>query len=191
MVSSTLDSTQRPANGGIPRLALGVALPVADLAILYALWWVSDRLGQIGPLDRATFGWTVLAPLWVSVPVVAGLAWRRLPDRTSLTASLSFGAVAAASAPVLFMQSVVSPVCEFGATKAPSDWLLPSVLVGLVFGGGLAASGLATTRTFRQERPWRALIVGVTGGLVVAFAAILVAVVALVGPGCQRPPIAP
>ncbi|MBA2373099.1 MAG: hypothetical protein H0V74_02700, partial [Chloroflexi bacterium] len=44
------------------RVAWGTAVPLALVALAYALWWLSDRLGYIGPLDRAAFGWAVVIP---------------------------------------------------------------------------------------------------------------------------------
>ena len=42
------------------RLAIAMLTPLVGVALAYGLWWISDRLLYIGPLDRATFGWLVV-----------------------------------------------------------------------------------------------------------------------------------
>jgi hypothetical protein len=177
-------------SGGLPgRLALGIAVPLALVALAYALWWVSDRLLYIGPLDRATFGWAVVVPVWLAAPVAAGFAWRGLASRARNIAALLVGAVVAGVAAVLFWQSVAYPDCAYGATHTPTDWILPSLVLGVVIGGGLAVSALVTSAFVRQSRPWLAAVLGAGTEFVMVFAAILVAGMVLLGPGCQRPPV--
>jgi hypothetical protein len=38
---------------------IGVAASLAAVALVYLVWWISDRLVFIRPVDRATFGWLV------------------------------------------------------------------------------------------------------------------------------------
>jgi len=78
---------------------------------------------------------------------------------------------------------------EFGAVRAPNDWVLPSLFLGVVIGGGLAVSGLLASRLVREGRPWRAAVLGAGTEVVMVFAAILAAGAVLMGPGCQRPPV--
>jgi hypothetical protein len=189
MVSATAEAVGGPA-GRLPvRFALGVAVPLGVVALAYALWWISDRLLYIGPLDRAAFGWAVVIPVWVAAPVIAGFTWRRLPPRASLLAAVVVGAAISGAAAVLLWQSVADPNCEFGAVRTPGDWMLPSLIVGGVIGGGLAASALLASRLAREGRPWRAAVSGAGTEVVMVVAAILVAGTILMGSGCQRPPV--
>lgn len=171
------------------RVAWGTAVPLGLVALAYALWWVSDRLLYIGPLDRAAFGWAVVIPVWLAAPIAAGFAWRGLTARASRLAAVVVGSVIAGVAAVLFWQSVAYPDCAYGATHTPADWVLPSLVLGLVIGGGLAISALLTSRFVHQGRPWRAVVLGAGTETVMVFAAILVAGMMLLGPGCQRPPV--
>jgi uncharacterized membrane protein YedE/YeeE len=102
-------------------------------------------------------------------------------------AAVVVGTVIAGVAAVLFWQSVAYPDCAYGATHTPADWVLPSLVLGLVIGGGLAVSALLTSRFVHQGRPWRAVVLGAGTEIVMVFAAIIVAGMMLLGPGCQRP----
>ncbi len=167
------------------RVALGTAIPLAVVALAYALWWVSDRLLY----DRAAFGWAVVIPVWLAAPVAAGFAWRGLTARASNIAAVVVGTVIAGVTAVLFWEAVAYPDCAHGATHTPGDWVLPSLVLGLVIGGGLAVSALIASRFVHQGRPWRAVVFGAGTEIVMVFAAILVAGLVLLGPGCQRPPV--
>jgi hypothetical protein len=169
------------------RFALGVAVPLAVVALAYALWWTSDRLMYIGPLDRAAFGWAVVIPVWVAAPVAAGFAWYRLTPRLALLAAAVVGATISGAAAALFWQAVAEPSCEFGAIRTAGLWVLPSLILGAVIGGGLAASALIATRLVREGHPWRGVVLGAASEAVMVFAAILVAGAMMVGSGCQRP----
>ena len=171
------------------RVAWGTAVPLGLVALAYALWWVSDRLLYIGPLDRAAFGWAVVIPVWLAAPIAAGFAWRGLTARASRLAAVVVGSVIAGVAAVLFWQSVAYPDCAYGATHTPADWALPSLVLGLVIGGGLAISALIASKFVRQGRLWTAVVLGAGTEIVMVFGAILVAGMMLLGPGCQRPPV--
>jgi hypothetical protein len=171
------------------RVAWGTAVPLGLVALAYVLWWLSDRLLYVGPFDRAAFGWAVVIPVWLAAPVAAGFAWRGLRSSTRNIMALVVGALVAGVAAVLFWQSVAYPNCEYGATHTPAEWILPSLVLGAVIGGGLAISALVTSATVRQGRPWLAVVVGAGTEVVMVFAAILVAGMMLLGPGCQRPPV--
>jgi hypothetical protein len=187
-MTATVDPTDSRRRDQPGRFALGVAIPLALVALPYALWWISDRLLYVGPLDRATFGWAVVIPVWLAAPVAAGFAWRSLSSRTRGAAALVVGAVVAIVAAVLFWQSVAYPNCEYGATHTPAEWILPSLVLGSMIGGGLVVSALVTSAVGRQGRPWFAVVVGAGVELVLVFAAIVTAGIMLAGPGCQRPP---
>src|SRR3954454_5696213 len=119
-----------------------VALPIGTLGLAYALWWMSDRLVNVGPLDRAQFGWLVVVPVWLSAPIVAGYAWRCIEPRRLAVSAVVVGLVIAGIAADLLWQSTASPDCTFGTAVAPADLVGPSVLFGLTVGGGLVAAGL-------------------------------------------------
>lgn len=171
------------------RLGLGLAVPLGVVSLAYVLWWISDRLLYIGPLDRASFGWAVVVPVWLSVPVVAGFSWRWLTPRRTTLAVVAFGVIVSSAASFLFWQAVAHPACDFGAARLPIDLVLPSLLVGAVIGAGLAATGLLVAVLVRGGHPWRAAVFGAGGELVLVFVAILAATAVLLGPGCQRPPV--
>ncbi len=65
-----------------PRYVAAVLVPLALVGLAYVLWWISDRLLYVGPLDRAAFGWVVVVPVWIAAPVAAGFVWRTLDRRT-------------------------------------------------------------------------------------------------------------
>jgi hypothetical protein len=167
-----------------PRIVVGAVLPLAVVGIAYLLWWISDRLVYVGPLDRAAFGWVVVVPVWIAAPAAAGLAWRRLEQRTTLAVSVLVGAVIAAVAAALLWQAIAFPACD--AIHAPQDLVAPSLLFGAVVGGGLAMSGLVSTRFARQGRLIAALVLGAGTELLMVAAAILVISATLLGPSCQR-----
>jgi hypothetical protein len=188
-MSARTEPIRARASNPAGRFALGVAVPLALVGLACALWWISDRLLYIGPLDRATFGWAVVVPVWLAAPVAAGFAWRDLGSGTRNAAALVVGAVVAGVAAVLFWQAVAYPNCEYGSTHTPAEWILPSLVLGVVFGGGLAISALVTRAVVRQGRPRLAVVSGAGAELVMVFATILTAGIILAGPGCQRPPV--
>jgi hypothetical protein len=188
-VDTTVDPVRRATRGQAVRLGFAVATPLAVIALAYALWSISDRLLYIGPLDRATFGWTVVVPVWVSAPIAAGLAWGRLAVREGLVAAIVVGTAISIAAAALFWQAVAYPACDYGAVRAPTDWVPPSLLVGMVVGAGVAASGLVAAAFVRAGRPWRAAALGGGAELTLLFVAILTAAAVLTVPVCQRPPL--
>lgn len=187
MASTTVDPRGRRVGARSVLFALAVAVPLSIVALAYGLWWISDRLLYIGPLDRAAFGWAVVIPIWVSAPIISGFIWRQLTPRGSATAAVIVATAISAVAAVLFWLAVAYPGCETGAVRTPIDWVLPSLSVGVAMGGGLAASGLLAAALVRAGHPWRAVFLGAAVELALVFAAILVAAIALIGPGCQRP----
>lgn len=189
MARITVDPVGRPTGGPAVRLGLGVAIPLAIIALTYGLWWISDRLLYIGPLDRAAFGWAVVLPAWLSAPIAAGLAWRRLTSRSTLVAAVVLGVVVSSVAAFLFWQAVAHPDCEFGAVRLPIDFVLPSLFLGMVIGAGPAVGGLIAVPLVRGGHPWRAAVLSAGTELVLVFVAMLAATAVLLGPGCQRPPL--
>jgi hypothetical protein len=187
--TSTVDPVSHPPGWLSLGFVAGVAAPLAVAAAAYVLWWVSDRLIYIGPFDRAAFGWIVVIPLWLATPVAAAVAWRRLTSRDIVIAAGVTAATIGAAAAILFWQSVSLPSCEFGAIRSPGDWVLPSVILGAVIGGGLGVSALLASRVMHSGRRWQGAIVGAGTEAVMVVVAILAAGMMVIGPGCQRPPI--
>ncbi len=129
-------------------MAVGVAVPALVVALAYVLWWVSDRLGAIGPFDRAAFGWSVVIPVWLAAPVAAGFVWHRLGDHHNGITAGMFGALIGGVAAALFWMAVADPACANGPTRVPVEWVVPSLVLGAAIGGGLAFSALVASRTF-------------------------------------------
>ena len=180
-----LNSGTRQTNGA--QVALAAAVPLAGVALAYGLWWISDRLLYIGPLDRAKFGWLVVIPVWSLTPVLAALSWRPLSRGQTVGVAAIIGVALSASAALLFWLAASAPDCEFGAVRSPAEWVLPSLIIGLVVGGGFAAACLGTAAVARRSR-WRAvLLVGAGSAFALVFVAIMVATPFLLSGGCQRP----
>lgn len=182
-------ATPEPRRAAWARVAIAAAAPLAGVALAYLLWWISDRLVVIGPLDRATFGWLVVVPVWALTPTMAAYAWRALDAEETWLVAAAVGLVIAALAAVLFWLAGAFPDCEFGAQRTPVELILPSVIVGMVIGGGFAATCLVTAAVLRRGRWWSALLVGAGSALALVFVAIMVAAPFMMSAGCQRPPV--
>lgn len=169
------------------RVAIATLVPLEGAALAYGLWWISDRLLYIGPLDRAQFGWLVVVPIWSLTPVAAAYAWRTLDSRDSAVTAGAVGVILAGASGVLFWSASAFPSCAFGAVRTPGEWVIPSVIVGLVIGGAFASACLGATAVARRARRWAVLLVGAGSAFALVFVAILVAAPFLMGGGCQRP----
>lgn len=170
-------AVQRPA-------VLRALAPLAVIGLAGALWFISDRLLYVGPLDRATFGWLVVVPIWAVAPLAAGLAWRGydrgVRTRAALVCSLPLGALSAA----LLWQEAAFPDCT--ASREPIGWLLPAMFLGVVVGGIFGASCLIASGQVRNRHPWRALAFGAVGQLAIIGLVPTLAFVLFFGI-CQRP----
>ena len=183
MVSAALGSGPRPAGHlAAGRVALGVLIPLAIAALAYGLWWLSDRLIQIGPLDRAAFGWSVVIPVWIGGPVVAALIWRPLTRRDTRVAALAYAVLVSVASAMLLWQSVAFPDCV-NPIRTAAEWILPALLVGMTVGGGLAGSGLLGTRVLRSGHPWPAVALTAAAEFGLIFVAIFVFVGVSLGIG--------
>lgn len=168
--------------------ALAVAVPLAVAGVAYGLWFLSDRLLYIGPLDRATFGWLVVVPVWAAAPAAAGLVWPRLSSAAQWIVAAMCGLVVGAAVTVLLWLDVTAPDCQFGPVRGPVDWSVPAIAVGLLIGGGFAIAGVVATRLVAAGRPWLALFGGATIQLGAAALAILSFWSQMISGVCQRPP---
>lgn len=175
-------------DGRVPgRIVVGIAAPLAIIGLAYGLWWISDRLLYVGPLDRAAFGWAVVVPVWITAPVAAGFAWCRLAARERFLAAVVVGATISGAAATLFWRAVAYPDCQY-PIRTPGEWIVSSLIVGLSIGGGLVVSGLLASRLAQARRPWRAAGAAAGIEILMIFVAILVVGVGLAGPACGRPP---
>jgi hypothetical protein len=163
-------------------LLLGTPLAVVGLAI--ALWLISDRLIYVGPLDRATFGWSVVVPLWAAAPFAAAIAWQRLSTRTRRLASVACGLVVGLPVSVLLWHAAAFPACS--PARQPQDWILPAIILGGVVGGGFALNNLLASDHVQAGHRWRALVIGAAGQLAIVGVGSTLAFVLFYGP-CQRP----
>ena len=165
-----------------------VALPLLVASAAFSLWWVSDRLVDIGPFDRATFGWAVVVPVWFATPFASALAWRGLPRRTGTIAAATLGLVVGGVAAILVWQANAFPSCQFGPNRGAEAWIWPSIAIGATVGGGLAASSIIAARGALAGRYVVALASGAAGQAAFLVVAILTfGSIALAMPSCARP----
>ena len=185
----TVPAVERPDDTGDTRgVVLGIALPIGVLGFAYALWWISDRVVYVGPLDKAAFGWVVVVPIWLLAPVAAGWIWRDLARRASAVARLIVGFIVTTVVAVLFWVAATEPGCEFGPMTAPIGWVPPSLLIGALLGSGLVVGGSHVAREIRAGRRGSALILGISTQAGVAILALGVfSLAALFLAGCERP----
>jgi hypothetical protein len=169
------------------RVTLAALVPLVGAALAYALWWISDRLLYVGPLDRAQFGWLVVVPVWSLTPVATAFAWRTLGGPVRATAAGVIGFILAVVSAALFWSASAFPNCEFGAVRSPGEWVIPSAIVGLVIGGGFAIVCLGATAAARRARWWVVVAAGAGSAFALVFLAVLVATPFLMSGACQRP----
>lgn len=179
-------ASARSAASSSSRL-LAVVAPLLVVGLASVLWLISDRLLYIGPLDRATFGWSVVVPIWAAAPLVAGFAWLRLSPRARMLAAVTCGLVVGGAVTVLLWQDVAFPDCQYGPVRGPIEWLLPAITLGTVIGGGFGLSGLIASTQVRAGHPWLALVFGAATQVGVGFVAIALAFVLSAGGICLRP----
>jgi hypothetical protein len=184
-VARTSGSSPVPSGLGL----LAVAEPLTVVGLAFVLWQMSDRLLYIGPLDRATFGWVVVIPIWAMAPLAAGFAWRHLSPRATRLAAATCALILGGLGAAFFWQAVAFPGCEYGPVRGASGWVLPGLALGAVLGGGFALAGLAACTSVRASRPWRALAVGVVGQVGLLVLAIILTFGLSIGAACQRPPV--
>jgi len=169
-------------------MAPAIVVPLTVVGVAYLLWVVSDRLLYVGPLDRATFGWLVVAPVWLAAPIAAAFAARRLDSSARRVAALGTGAVVAGVGAILFWQAVAFPDCQFGARQDAAAVALQSIVIGAIVGAGFGLTALLVGHFVQEQRPWRAVAIGAFAGIAVLFVDVLVASLVLLGSdGCQRP----
>jgi hypothetical protein len=177
-----------PATESNRRRAGALGVPLAVAAAAFGLWWLSDRLLYVGPLDRATFGWAIVIPVWLCVPVAAALAWRGFDAAARARMATALGLIVGSLGSFILWQAVAFPNCQFGAIRGPEAWIAPALVLGAVIGGGLAVSSNVAANRVTDGRRLSALISG--AGIQAAFMVVAILVVtgvALTMPACQRP----
>lgn len=181
-----MTSASEPRRASVERLVVAVGLPLAVVALAYGLWFVSDRMLYVGSLDRATFGWVVVVPLWLAAPLVAARAWRGLDAGHRRLAATALGLLVGVPAAVL-LGLALQPNCVYGAAIGPSHALTKALALAVTISGGLAVSSLHAARLAASGRAAASLAVG--AGLQAAFfgASLLLATLVLQGPTCPRP----
>jgi hypothetical protein len=162
MASASIEPAESgTSRAGMVRLFVAIALPLVILLLAYGLWWISDRLLYVGPLDRAAFGWVFVVPLWLSAPVVAGFLWKAVSTRQARYAALVVGSVVSIGAALAYWQSIGTPFdCGFGTVTPPIAFLPQTLIVGILVGGGLALDGLLVAALARSGVRWWAVVVG-------------------------------
>jgi hypothetical protein len=163
---------------------------LAVVAIAAGLWLLSDRLLYIGPLDRATFGWLVVVPVWLLASVAAAVAWKPLaPTQVGRAAALSAILVGVAAA-VLFWNALRSEwsACDFGPRTPAESWIVPALLVGALIGTAPSLGGRLSAQRLGSGRRWSAVGMALGVDAVLSVAAVLVATMFILSAGgCQRP----
>lgn len=155
MASASVDPGEAGGQrAGTTKVALGVGLPLLFTAAAYGLWWISDQLVVVGPLDRATFGWIVVVPLWLLAPVVAGFSWTTFSPGETRLAALIVGATVAAGAALVDWQSIGTPFdCGFGTVTPAIAFVPQATIVGVVV-------AWLVTRLARLGVRWWAVVIG-------------------------------
>jgi hypothetical protein len=123
---------------------LAAVVPLLVIAAAVALWWASDRIGQVGPFDKATFGWLFVVPIWAVSPAAAGFAWRGLEASARRRAAVVDGLFVGGIAGLALWLGVVTVDCQLGLARTPLEFMVPTAICGIatgaVFGFGLVAA---------------------------------------------------
>lgn len=184
---ASLERSSSTGSVSAGRVIGAVVVPIAAIALVFLLWSISDRLLYVGPVDRAAFGWIVVVPLFALTPLSAVVVWRGLNGFERTIAAIVVGVTIGGGATTLFWLSVASQGCEFGAVRTPAEWLVPSVVVGLVVGGGFAVTALGATSALRRFGWWPSTAAGAGAAMALIVVAMAVAATFIMSGGCLRP----
>ena len=161
-------------------------VPLLVVGAAGGLWWASDRLGSIGPLDKATFGWLFVVPIWAAAPAITGFAWQDLAASARGRAAMASGVALGAVTALLLWLDVVNADCQLGLDRTPLEFALPALVCGVAT-GALFAFGLASASAQAAAgRPVRAVGVGAAAQLVLLILMPTIASAAFFGV-CARP----
>jgi hypothetical protein len=161
--------------------------PLLVVGLAAALWLISDRLLYVGPLDRATFGWLVVIPMWAAAPAATGLAGTHLADIPRTPAAFFDGLVVGAIVGVLLWWSAVTMACP--PTQTPMELALRSIVLGVMTGGAFAFACHIAGGHAAAGHPWRAVAFGAIPQLFILAIVPTVSFFTFYGL-CQRPSVA-
>jgi len=156
------------------------------VAVAFVLALVSDRLLYIGPLDRATFGWLVVMPMWAAAPTFAGFSWRGFAAGLRTRYALLCGSAVGGVTAILLWQDAAAPKVGCTPSHTPLELMVPALLVGLVVGGGFALACRIASGEILAQRVGRGVIYGAVIQLLIIPLAFGLATYAFFGL-CQRP----
>lgn len=159
-------------------LLIAIAIPLALLALAYALWAISDHLLQIGPFDRAAFGWIFVFPISWLAPGIAGLVWSRMPTARVTVAALVVGGIVAVASAILLALAIDYANCA--PVTSRMDNLPASLAIGLVIGAGPSIGALAAATVARRLTGWGCIVGAVATGGAIGFVGLLAALITFV-----------
>lgn len=146
------------------RVGWAILAPLAVLAVAYGLWFLSDRLMVIGPLDRAAFGWAVAVPIGALAPMAAAVAWRELGEAATRLAVVALGLLLTVATTVLLALALAPS--GLGARPAQAPVILVAGVIGTMGGVGWVSVARLSTGLLRGGHPWVALVVGALSSVV-------------------------
>ena len=127
-----------------------------------------------------------MLPLWLSGPIVAGLMWQRLPPGRRRGVAWAYGSAITVVSAGLFWVAVGQTVCASGPARSPGDWIVPSILMGLTVGIGVAVTSLLVVTVADNGKRRTAVIAGATAELLFVFGAFAMLAAASAGGVCAR-----
>jgi hypothetical protein len=163
------------------------AVPLLLVAVAAALWWLSDRAGQIGPLDKATFGWLFAVPIWAVSPAAAGFAWRGFAPRGRVRASIANGGIVGTVVGFLLWLSVVTTDCQLGLNRTTLELTLPAIVCGMTTGAVFAFGLYEASAQLAAGHTLRSIAVGAAAQLALLLIVPTIAFLGFFGGVCARP----
>jgi hypothetical protein len=158
-------------------------LPVL-LAVAYGVFVIGDSIGP-DSLDRGTFTYFVVVPLWLSAPVITGALWRRpgaVSNENAIVAAVAISLVAS----VAIWRFVAMPDdCTNGPRPGAEALILPAVAVGIVLGALIARSAVVARTSFRRGISATAVLVAYGASAAASVVTIVAAVFLLGGAHCN------
>ena len=135
----------------VARLSLGPAL----VLLATGIWLLADRLGGIGPLDRAKATGLISVPLLLVTPAALSLGLAGLSRSAALVRAAVVGFGFAAIVGALLVGSGYHGTC---APPAYPEDLLPVGVVAAAVGASVAFSMLVASIAARRGHSWISVI---------------------------------
>ena len=161
-------------------------VPLLAVAAAVAVWWASDRIGQVGPFDKATFGWLFVVPIWAVSPAAAGFAWRGLDATARRRAAVVDAIVVGGIAGLALWLGVVTVDCQLGLARTPLELMVPAAICGIVTGAVFGFGLVAASAQAAAGHVWRSVAVGVAVQLLLMAIIPTIAFIGFFGV-CARP----